>query len=81
LPATKAVIARIACFAAIASAVVAFGVMLPGLSGRVIYTAVALAIYAVVGWCRVLDPTDRAMLMQKLTRPRLKALAPGQAPS
>jgi len=81
LPATKAVIARIACFAAIASAVVAFGVMLPGLSGRVIYTAVALAIYAVVGWCRVLDPPDRAMLMQKLTRPRLKALAPGQAPS
>ena len=77
LPATKTVIARIACLAAIASAVVACGAMLPGLDGRVIYTAVALAIYAVVGWYRLLDTAERAMMMQKLTGLKFKDLALG----
>jgi O-antigen/teichoic acid export membrane protein len=79
LPATKAVIARIACLAALASVVVACGAMLPGLDGRVIYTAVALAIYAVVGWYRLLDSAERVMLMHKLHAFRIKDFAGDQA--
>jgi O-antigen/teichoic acid export membrane protein len=79
LPATRAVIGRIACLAAIASAVVACGAMLPRLEYRIVCVAAALLIYAVIGWYRVLDRTERAMLMQKLTGLRFKDLAVGKA--
>ena len=79
LPATKVVIARIARLAAIASAVVACGAMLTGLDGRVIYTAVALAIYAVVGWYRLLDTAERVIIMHKLHAFKFRDLAPDQA--
>jgi len=79
LPATRSVIARTLCLAVIACAVVGCGAMLPGLEPRVVCATVALLIYAVIGWYRVLDPTERLMLMQKLASSRIKDLAPGQA--
>jgi len=66
LPTTRAVIGRIACLAVIASAVVAGGAMLPRLEYRIVCAAAALLIYAVIGWYRVLDPTERAMLMEQI---------------
>ena len=79
LPATKAVIARTAWLAAIASAVVACGAMLPGLDGRVIFTAVALAIYVLVGWYRLLHTAERVMIMHKLRAFKFKTLTSEQA--
>lgn len=79
LPATRAVIGRIACLAAIASAVVVCGAILPGLAGRIIYMAVALAIYTVIGWYRLLDRDERVMLIHKLHSFRFKDLASDQA--
>jgi len=79
LPATKAVIGRMACLAAIASAVVVCGSMLPGLEGRIIYMAVALAIYAVIGWYRLLDRAERVMLIHELHGFRFRDLASDQA--
>jgi O-antigen/teichoic acid export membrane protein len=79
LPAAKAAIARVTSLAAIASVVVVCGAMLPGFNGRVIYTAVALAIYTVIGWYRLLDTGERSMVMHKLHALRFKDLAPDQA--
>jgi len=79
LPATKTGIVRIACLAAITSAVVVCGAMMSGFYGRVIYTAVALAIYVVVGWYRLLDTAERVMILHKLHALRFKDLAPDQA--
>jgi O-antigen/teichoic acid export membrane protein len=79
LPTTSAVIGRLAGLATIASAVIVCGVMLPGLEYRIICASAALSIYAVMGWYRVLDVTERAMLMHRLLGFRLKALASGQA--
>jgi len=57
LPATRAVIGRLAGLAAIASVVIGCGAMLPGLEYRILCASAALLIYAVMGWCHVLDAT------------------------
>jgi O-antigen/teichoic acid export membrane protein len=79
LPATKTGIVRIVCVAAIASSVVACSAMLSGLGGRTIYTTVALAIYLVVGWYRLLDSAERVMIRHKLVAFRFKDLVADQA--
>jgi O-antigen/teichoic acid export membrane protein len=79
MPASRAAITRTLSLAAIALSVIACGAMLPGLKSRIVCSSVVLFIYAVIGWNRVLDPSERSMLIQRLTRSRFKDLAPGQA--
>ena len=62
IPETRAPIGPITCFAAAAVLGVAFSTILPRLEDRIIYIAGALAIYAVVGWYRLLDTTERVMI-------------------
>jgi O-antigen/teichoic acid export membrane protein len=79
LPATKAVITRTLCVAAIALVVVTCGAMLVALVSRIVCASIILLIYAVLGWYRVLDPSERSMVIQKLIGVGVKDLAPGQA--
>ena len=52
--------------------------MLPRLEYRIVCAAAALLIYAVIGWYRVLDPTERTMLMEQIHGFKFKVLAPDQ---
>jgi O-antigen/teichoic acid export membrane protein len=79
LPATKAVIIRTLCVAAIALAVVTCGAIPTALESRIVCASVVLLIYAILGWYRVLDPSERSMVLQKMMGIGVKDLAPGQA--
>jgi O-antigen/teichoic acid export membrane protein len=79
LPATRLMIGRIAGLAVIASIIVACGAMLPGLEYRVLGALVAVLIYALVGWYRVLDAAERSLVTRKLAGARFKAMAPNEA--
>jgi O-antigen/teichoic acid export membrane protein len=76
LPATKAVVSQIVWLAAITVMVLGCGALLPFLEDRVVGTVAIFLIYLVVGWYRVLDRSDRAMLVDKLIGPGPKALTP-----
>jgi O-antigen/teichoic acid export membrane protein len=77
LPRTKAVVVRISCLTATALIVLGCGAMVAGFEHRIVCGATILLVYAIVGCYWVLDPTERAVLMQKLTRQGLKAPALG----
>jgi len=78
LPATKAVVGRIASLTAIALAVVAFGMLLPRIEYRFVCVAIVLSGYSIIGWYRVLNVIERSMVLRKLTSSGIKALVSGQ---
>jgi O-antigen/teichoic acid export membrane protein len=79
LPGTKAVVGRIASLAAIALGIVAVGALLPQLEYRIVCATLSLSIYLIIGWFRVLDSTERSMVLRRLASTGIKGLVFGQA--
>jgi len=67
LPSTKRVIGQIACFTISAAVVIALGDALGALDLRIMCALAVFLVYMVIGWFRVLNLADRAMIVRRLT--------------